>query len=53
MTDTGEGIDIRVAFDPPINSASYVGGSQWLAAEMLKVASKIMQQIADDESEEV
>jgi hypothetical protein len=51
MTDTADGIDVRLEFDPPADGAGRISGAQWLAGEMLKLASKILEQCAEDDDE--
>jgi|JI10StandDraft_1071094.scaffolds.fasta_scaffold355275_2 hypothetical protein len=49
MTDSDSGIDVRLEFDPPIGSSERVSGAQWLAGEILKIASKILEQVESDD----
>ncbi len=50
MTDNGDGIDVKLEFDPPLDGGGQISGAQWLAGEMLKVASKILEQSGSDEA---
>ena len=50
MTDNGDGIDVKLEFDPPVDGGGQISGAQWLACEMLKVASKILEQSGSDEA---
>ena len=50
MTDTDDGIDVKLEFDPPLACGGQISGAQWLAGEMLKVASKILEQSGSDEA---
>ena len=50
MTDNGDGIDVKLEFDPPVDGGGRISGAQWLAGEMLKVASKILEQSGADEA---
>ncbi len=52
MTDTADGIDVRLEFDPPANGAGRISGAQWLAGEMLKVAAKIVEQSSAEDDDE-
>jgi len=49
MEDGNDGIDVRLEFDPPASVGRRIFGAQWLAGEMLKVASRILEQSQDDE----
>ena len=51
MTDTADGIDVRLVFDPPVATGGRVSGARWLAGEMLKVAAKIVEQSETDEGD--
>jgi hypothetical protein len=51
MTDTANGIDVRLEFDPPADGAGRISGARWLAGEMLRVASKILEQSEADEDD--
>ena len=50
MTDNGDDIDVKLEFDPPLDGGGQISGAQWLAGEMLKVASKILEQSGSDEA---
>ena len=50
MTDNGDDIDVKLEFDPPLDCGGQISGAQWLAGEMLKVASKILEQSGSDEA---
>jgi len=50
MTDNGDGIDVKLEFDPPVDGGGQISGAQWLAGEMLKVAPKILEQSGSDEA---
>ena len=50
MTDNGDGIDVKLEFDPPLDGGGQISGAQWLAGEMLRVASKILEQSGSDEA---
>jgi hypothetical protein len=49
LTDSSDGIDVNLEFDPPAAANGYISGAQWLAGEMLKVAAKLVKQSYDDE----
>jgi hypothetical protein len=48
MEDTLDGIDCRLEFDPPASVGNRISGAQWLAGEMLKVASKVLEQASEE-----
>ena len=48
MTDSDDGVNVRLEFDPPVGGSDQVSGAQWLAGEMLKVALKILEQAESD-----
>ena len=50
MSDTDEGINVQLEFDPPLEGGGRISGAQWLAGEMLKVASRILEQSGSDEA---
>ena len=49
LEDSDKGIDVRLEFDPPASASGRIYGSQWLAGEMLKIASSILERAEDDE----
>ena len=51
MEDSDKGIDVRLEFDPPANTEGRISGAQWLAGEMLKIASKVLEQCDEGEKE--
>ena len=48
MTDNGDGIDVKLEFDPPVDGGGQISGAQGVAWEMLKVASKVLEQSGSD-----
>jgi hypothetical protein len=51
MEDSDGGISVKLEFDPPASAAGTISGAQWLAGEMLKVASKILDSFEEGEEE--
>jgi hypothetical protein len=51
MEDSKDGIDVRLEFDPPASAERRISGAQWLAGEMLKIASKVLEQCNEGEDE--
>lgn len=51
LEDSDGGIDVRLEFDPPASASGRIYGSQWLAGEMLKIASSILERAKEDEDE--
>ena len=51
MEDVGGSIDVRLEFDPPASVNGRISGAQWLAGEMLKIASKILEQAQEEDDE--
>ena len=49
LEDSDDGINVRLEFDPPASVSGRIYGSQWLAGEMLKIASRILEQAQEDE----
>lgn len=50
LTDSADGIDVRLEFDPPASAGERISGAQWLAGEMLKMASTILDRCGDEGS---
>ncbi len=51
LEDSDDGINVRLEFDPPASVGERIHGAQWLAGEMLKIASSILER-AKEEGEE-
>jgi hypothetical protein len=51
LEDYDGGIDVRLEFDPPASASGRIYGSQWLAGEMLKIASNILERAEQDEEQ--
>lgn len=51
LEDYEGGIDVRLEFDPPASASGRIYGSQWLAGEMLKIASSILERAEQDEEQ--
>ena len=48
LEDSDGGIDVRLEFDPPASAGGRIHGAQWLAGEMLKIASSILERAEED-----
>lgn len=51
LEDSDRGIDVRLEFDPPASTDGRILGAQWLAGEMLKIASRILERVKEDGEE--
>ena len=51
LEDSDGGIDVRLEFDPPASVGNRIQGAQWLAGEMLKIASSILESANEDEEQ--
>ena len=51
LEDYDGGIDVRLEFDPPASVNGRIQGAQWLAGEMLKIASHILERAEDEEEQ--
>jgi hypothetical protein len=52
ITDEGDGINVNLEFDPPVSGHGHISGAQWLAGELLKIASKIAEQAEQADQED-
>jgi len=51
LQDSDGGIDVHLEFDPPASVHGHIRGAQWLAGEMLKIASRILERVEEDGEE--
>jgi len=48
LEDSDGGINVRLEFDPPASVSERITGARWLAGEMLKMASSILERDEED-----
>jgi hypothetical protein len=48
LEDSDGGINVRLEFDPPASVSERITGARWLAGEMLKMASSILERAEED-----
>jgi len=51
LEDSETGIDVHLEFDPPAYASGRIQGAQWLAGEMLKIASRILERVEEEGGE--
>ena len=51
LEDSDRNIDVHLEFDPPASASGRIHGAQWLAGEMLKMASRILGRVEEEEEE--
>ena len=51
LEDSDGGINVRLEFDPPASVSERITGARWLAGEMLKMASSILERAEEDGEE--